>query len=308
MSFLTKYGTLWGAIPQTAGRIHWVAPGAGGYTVDGRTYRASDNNDGLSPERALATLDQAQANVTASAGEVIVLLPGSHSPTASIAASKAGVTYTGLPGGAGNFTKQKTTIAAVTGDQNINVTAADIEIAYLNVIPVTADSAIDASAAADRLHIHHCSFDLNTPAVNAATIGVDFIGAASDVIVEDCYFNSDGAQGAAIVAGATTGCLIQNNIFIATAGTWVSAITQAAAGRRLIVRGNEFDATSATITNGCLGTTGGDVDQAFFIGNHNSVRVTKMVDGFDGGDAVIAVNYIGTLGGGTGGTLVTLTT
>jgi hypothetical protein len=70
-----------------------------------------------------------------------------------------------------------------------------------------------------------------------------------------------------------------------------------------------FDATVATITNGCLGTTGAEVDCAFFAYNINSVGVTKMVDGYDGGDAVLAQNYIGTLGGGDGGaSLVTLTT
>jgi hypothetical protein len=226
-----------------------------------------------------------------------------------LAMDSAGVTLMGLPSGRGNFTRQKTTVAAVTGDQNVNVTAADCEIAYLNFVPVTADSAIDASADADRLHVHNCSFDMNTAAADTGTIGVDFIGAASDVIVEDCYFNSDGAQGPGIVVGGTLGCLVQNCIFILSAGTWVSCMTQAAAGRRLIVRGCEFNATDATaITNGCLGTTSGAVDQAFFIGNHNSVSVTKMVDGYDGGDAVICVNYIGTIGTGTGGTLVTVTT
>jgi len=147
MAFLTKYGTLWGAIPQTAGRIFWVAPAAS-YTVDGRAYIASDDNDGLSPERALVTIDRAWNLVAANVGDVIVALPGTHSPSASIAADVAGVTLMGLPSGAGNMMRQKTAIAAVTGDQNINVTAADIEIAFLHLVPVTADSAIDLTAAA----------------------------------------------------------------------------------------------------------------------------------------------------------------
>lgn len=307
MSIPNNYGRLWGQIPNTAGQVFWVAPAAS-YTVNGNAHSASDNNDGLTPDRALLTVDRAWNLVTANAGDVIVLLPGTHSPSASIAADVAGVTMTGLPGGAGNMIRQKTTIAAVTGDQNMNVTAANIEIAYLNWISVTADSAIDATNAADNLHIHHCSFDLFTGAANTGTIGIDFISGASDVMIEDCYFESDGAQGPGIVVGGCLTCIVQNCIFVCTAGTWVSAMTQAAAGRRLIVRGCIFDATSATITNGCLGTTGGDVDQAYFTGNTNSVGVTKMVDGYDGGDAVIAVNYIGTVGGGTGGTLVTVTT
>jgi hypothetical protein len=316
MGYITKFGTLWGAIPQTAGRVFWVAPAAD-YTVEGRSYSASDENDGLSPERACRTMNYVFDNlVSANVGDVVVLLPGNHIPqntagtATSLAMDTAGVTLTGLPGGVGNFTRQKTAIVGTTlaGDQAINVTAANCEIAHLHFVPVTTDSAIDASADADYLHIHDCSFDMATAAANTGTIGIDFIGAASDALIQNCYFHSDGAQGPAIVAGATVGCIVQGCIFLASAGTWANVMTQAAAGRRLIVRGCLWDATSATITAGCLGTTGGDVDQAFFVDNRNSVGVTKMVDGYDGGDAVIAVNYIGTLGGGTGGTLVTATT
>src|SRR3990167_3407471 len=98
MAYLTKFGSLWGAIPQTAGRVFWVAPTAS-YTVDGRAYSASDDNDGLSPEKALVTIDRAWNLVTANVGDVIVLLPGTHSPAASIAADIAGVTMMGLPAG-----------------------------------------------------------------------------------------------------------------------------------------------------------------------------------------------------------------
>ena len=100
MGYLTKYGTFWGMVPQTTGRIFWVAPSAS-YTVEGRTYAASDNNDGLSPERALRTLDRAfdTGYATANVGDVIVLLPGSHSWTATTTVDIAGVTITGMPGG-----------------------------------------------------------------------------------------------------------------------------------------------------------------------------------------------------------------
>jgi len=308
MAYLSDYGGIWGSVPQTAGTIHWVAPGAGAYTIAGQSYTASDNNDGLSPERALASIGQAVTNATANAGDVIVALPGTHAPSASIAMSKAGVTLTGLPAGAGNFTHQKTTISPVTGDQTINVTAIQVEIAYLHFTVLTADSAIDATAAASFLHVHHCSFDMNTAAVNAGTIGVDFIGAANDVIVDTCYFNCDGAQGPAIVAGATVGCLIQNCIFVCTASTWVSAITQAAAGRRLIVRHCDWQVGNGAITNGILGTTGGEVSMVLVSHCNFADSVTKGVDGYDAGDAEIVECYQAGLGSTDGGVLVVATT
>ena len=316
MSFLTKYGTIWGAIPSTAGRVFWVS--AGDTTiVDGNTVSASDNHDGLSPERPCRSINYVIDNlVKANAGDVVVLLPGTHTPqnasgtATSVAMDLAGVTLMGLPGGRGNYRRQKTVIAAVTTDQNINVTAADCEIAYLHFIPVSTDSAIDASADADRLHIHNCSFDMETPAADTGTIGIDFIGAASDILIEDCFFVSDGAQGAAIVVGATLGFEVRNCSFHCSGGTWVSSMTQAAAGRELLIRDCDWTIGNGVITNGCLGTTSGEVSQVAMYRCVQPDSMTKILDGYDAGDAEIMETYAAELGaGGTaGGTLVLATT
>ena len=101
MAFITKYGSFWGMIPRTTGRTFWVAPSAT-YTVEGRSYTGSDGNDGLSPESAFLTLDYAIGKCTASVSDVIVLLPGAHSWSSSVAADVAGITITGIPGGQGN--------------------------------------------------------------------------------------------------------------------------------------------------------------------------------------------------------------
>ena len=307
MSFITKYGTIWGSIPQTGGSVYWVAPSAS-YTVDGRAHSASDDNDGLSPERALVTVDRAWNLVTANAGDVIVLLPGTHSPTASIAADVAGVTMTGLPGGAGNWVFPKTSIAAVTGDQNVNVTAADIEITHLRIIPATADSGIDISAAGDRCYIHHCSFDMATAAADTGTIGIDFIGAASNCLIDTCYFECDAAQGPGIAFGGSLETTAQNLVFALSGGTWLSACTQAAAGRRLLLRDSDWIAGNGTITNGILGTTGGEVSMAHMLRCYFADSVTKGIDGYDAGDAEIAECYQSGVGAGDGGVLVTATT
>ena len=58
-------------------QIIFVAP-ADSYTVDGRTYFASDNNDGLSPETAKRTINGAMDFVTANGGGTILLLAGTH--------------------------------------------------------------------------------------------------------------------------------------------------------------------------------------------------------------------------------------
>lgn len=307
MGFVNQLGLLWGSIPQTSGRVYWVAPGAS-YTVAGNAHSASDNNDGLAPERALLTIDRAWNLVTAGAGDVIVLLPGDHSLSASVAADVAGVTMTGLPGGSGNYFRQKTTLTITATDQIVNVTAADIEIAFLHFIPITTESAVDISAAGDRFHIHHCSFDMFTAAANTGTIGVDFIGGADHCMVDHCYFESDGAQGPGIVAGAATDSLVEHCTFSATGGTWANCITQAAAGRRLIIRHCLFHAGNATITDAILGTTGGEVSMAQI--NHCifADSCAGAVDGYDAGDCEIAECYQSGLGACDGGVLITATT
>lgn len=303
MGFLTKYGTQFGSIPQTAGNIYWVAPSAS-YTVAGRAYSASDENDGLSPEKALVTIDRAWNLVTANVGDGIVLLPGTHSPSASIAADIAGVFMVGLPGGAGNYTRQKTVIAAVTGDQNINVTAADIEIAFLHLIPVTADSAIDLSVAADRLHIHHCSFDMATPAASTGTQGIDAIGAASGVLIDNCYFACDAAQGAAIVATALLDSTIENCVIAQSAGTWAAAIVTGAATDRLMIRDCDFLASNATMTIGINGTAATIASGVTMLRNYFASSVTVGIDGFGAGEADIAENYAAGVGSTDGGVLI----
>lgn len=301
MSFITKYGSFWGFIPQTAGNIYWVSP-SNSYTIEGRTYDASDDNDGLSPEKALRTIDRAWNLVNA--GDVIVPLPGTHSPSASIGADVAGVIMTGLPNGVGNILKQKTTIAAVTGDQTINVTAANIEISYLNIIPITSDSAIDVSAAGDQLHVHHCSFDMSTPAANTGTIGIDAIGAASNLLVDNCYFECDGAQGGAIVATALLDSIIEDCTFSLSTGTWGAVIVTGAATDRLYIRRCSFLATNATITIGINGTAATIASGVQAIGNVFSDSVSVALDGFGAGEAEIAENYQLGVGSTDGGVLI----
>lgn len=307
MSYLTKYGSFWGFIPQTTGRVFWVSPSAS-YTVEGRAYSASDNNDGLSPERALLTIAMAHTGCTAAANDVIVLLPGSHAPSASLALSKAGVTLMGLPSGRGNYKRNRATIAAVTGDQNANVTAADIEIAYLNWIPVTTKAAIDFSSAAHGLHIHNCYFDMNTPAASTSTLGIDALGAAGFVLIENCMFDSDGAQGPGVDMTATLDSEVRDCLFSLSGGTWATALTVGAATDRLLIRRNTFLCSGTAITAAIDGTGATLATGVTITDNRFSSLATVPIDNFDASEADISENYDCGVGGTDGGALITAIT
>lgn len=216
MGFLTKYGTLWGMIPQTSGRVFFVAPTAQ-YVVEGRTYGASDNNDGLSPERALLTVAAATALCTANVGDVVMLLPGTHTMTAVSTLSVAGVTYTGVPGatlparvrGASAGSRNRTIVTAAAATNTFNITAVDVEVAYLHFTAVSAVRSISLANTADRAYLHDLTFNMAvTDSLATIGIGLNFSGTGTtttldDVVIRNCYFLCVGAQGGAIEAANT---------------------------------------------------------------------------------------------------------
>jgi hypothetical protein len=316
MGYLTKYGTLWGAIPQTSGKVLWVAPAAS-YTVDGKTYAASDNHDGLSPERALRTIDYAVGLCTASVGDVIVLLPGAHSSTTTVTVDVAGITITGMPGAQGALaarmpaggSKMRTSVTTSTASTNVfTVTATDVEIAYLHIIPVASAAAVSASNAADRLYVHDCTFNMTT-AEATDTFGIHFpLGtgtttANDDSVIRNCYWYVSGNQGPAIrAAGTLIGCSIENSTFYLSGTTaWDDAVEITLAGSM----GNHFrdcdfiTQGSGTVMTDCIDVTGATTDgghqvyRCYFGAGSDGIEATATADVY------CAESYIATTTSGT---------
>lgn len=308
MGFLTKYGTQFGVIPETSGNVYFVAPAAS-YTVAGRAYSASDENDGLSPERALVTIDRAWNLVTASVGDVIMLLPGAHTvSTASVAADVAGVSMFGSRVGNGNHLKNKTTITTdITADEIINVTAADIEFGYFDIIPITASDAIDLSVAADGFYMHDFKLDMATPAVSTSTVGIT-CAAAENVLIEDFSVICDGAQGNAIVATGLIDSVIRRGTMLQSAGTWASAILCGAATTQLHIDKCNFLPSAATLTEAINGTGATIASGVLVTDCRFADSVTVAVDSFDAGECELAENYQLGVGSTDGGVLITAIT
>ena len=305
MGWLTKWGGMWGMIPQTTGNIYFVSAGDT-YTIEGRTYSASDNHDGLSPERAKRTV--AGAVDLAAGNDVVVLLPGTHTvQTASVAMDTAGVTLMGLPVfGSPNMNRTILT-TDITADEIINVTAANCQIAYLRIRPITAAAAIDVSANGDNLWVHHCSFDMETPAANTATIAIASIGASADrTLVEHCFFESDGAQGAGIALSGSTNFTVRHNRFTVDTGTWAAAITMVAQEPGGWIEHNGFfTIKNGVITdaiNGAELVTTNSVAIAYNIFSPGCIA--PVIDTFGTTDAYLAENYLMGAGGGAGGSII----
>lgn len=158
------------------------------YFVDSGATGTSDSNDGLRPDRPLATFDGAIGKCTANNGDIIVLMPGHAETTTAIAADVAGVKVIGVGHGSA-----RPTITATTGASDlIDVTAASFYIE--NVVLVGAASGVTSllalSAAADYFHMNNCEIRSGA----APLIQMAIAPGADYGIIENCLFKGTAAD------------------------------------------------------------------------------------------------------------------
>ena len=291
MPFVTKYGTYFGLPPAALGRIHFVAPAAD-YTVDGRSYSASDDNDGLSPERALRTVAQAYTNITASAGEVIFLLPGTHSPAATVRLQKAGITIAGARspftsdaassrgrGAQGLPSKVSFGTAAAPG---FSIEADNIEICFVELQPASGfGTIIFRNSSPDALYMHDFVINMAAgQAISLDTAGIDFgyradtaglatrsmarltqISQRATAYLADFTIIGGGAVGNGLLT-ATADVHVINGRFHNRAGAWATPFAVATGTGFVFVQGTHWTAQMAATGIGvCLdGTNAGIVN------------------------------------------------
>lgn len=323
MSYLTKYGSFWGFLPQTAGRMFFVAPSAS-YTIEGRTYSASDNNDGLSPERAFLTLgyavDSTRSGAMAS-GDIAVMLNGDHSYAATVTVATAGLVITGIPGNAprerarrnGGGKKLRTTITnTATAGVILTVTASDVEISHLHFLPTAAGGqCVAPSTGVSRLYVHDCTFGMNATA-STTTYGISrpnlTTGIVDDVLISNCYFESgtattSGANGPAVnMLGTCHGWTIEQSTFeLKGTAAWANAILSSnASSTGLMIRDCDFkNPTSATtVITTAINTTSQTIDGSTQVFRCYIPTGTDGVTASAMADIVLAGTYLADTSGG----------
>jgi hypothetical protein len=243
-------------------------------------------------------------------GDAMVLWPGTHTPSASVALAKDNVSIFGWEAWMGEQVRQSSSlIVAPAADEAFNITGANAKFIGVSCRPVTTKSFADFTGAANGLTIRNCFIDLFTPAVNIATAG--FVGSAAilDFLFENNVAWSDGAQGPALfLIGANLRGKLKNNLYHVDAGTWAAAVG--------------LDAIDGVTVENDLSTCGGTALTATYLGANTTViagvvfkdcrkgvLVTKMVDGFETtSHGELVGNHSATIGGGTGETLITAIT
>ena len=311
MGFLTKYGSQWGDIPISTGRQFFVAPSAS-YTLEGRTYVASDGHDGLSPERALLTVNQAVTNATADVGDAIILLPGSHSWAATQTISKAGLKVFGIPGGpldpqehGTRTTRYDTAVTtSLAAGAVFTVSAARTEIAYLHIVPIVSGTGVAITAAAD-VNIHNCTWNISTAAATD-TFGITVTGATPRPRISNQYVYVSDNQGpflrcASATAGMDGGVFQRSIVVLAGSTAYDDCIEITTGVTNFLIRDVDFVNSTGAVFTDILDVTGNTTDQAVQMMRCYFGIGSDLTEATATSDVLLCMNYLGTIQGGTGG-------
>ncbi len=264
MGLLTKYGSLVGDIPASLGRVFFESP-SNAYVVDGDTYEASDNNDGLMPTRAVRTIARAVALATANIGDTIALLPGSHTSATQVAINKAGLTFIGLSPqlrDRENFrphaASTKVTWTSTFAGTAAALTVADSTVVGINFVPVTAQTFM-SMVTCPRTSFIDCAVTLSAAASTSTRGLVASGGSSADCSFTNCMFLNTiatSAQGPALNITGMERVLVEacTILLTGTSSAWAVAV-QCGSGTAGLIRNNTITALGAgTITIGFDGT------------------------------------------------------
>jgi hypothetical protein len=311
MGFLTQQGSIWGSLPLMTGRVFYVAPAS--YTLEGKTYSSSDDNNGLSPEKALRTVNQFVTNATADVGDTCIII-GANTFTATQTISKAGLRIFGVPGGpvdphehGTRTTRYATSVTTSASAAVFTVTAARTEIAFLHVTPVAGQAGIDLAAA--DANIHDLTWHITT-AANTATFGVSVTGASVRPRISNQYVYVTDNQGpflrCASATGAMDGGALQRSLVILAGSTaWDDVVEITTGVSNFTVRDCDFIHSTGAIMTDIVDVTGNTTDHAVMVMRCMHGVASDLTEATATSDIVLCNNYIATIQGGTGGTLST---
>ncbi len=219
---------------------------------------------GQNPDAPCATLDYAIGLATASAGDIIYVMPG-HNETLIAATScvvdKIGLSIIGLGRGSNRPTFDFDHI-----DGSIEMDAASCRLSNVILKCSVASGVVAINVDADDCEIDHCYFTWETTGDEFIT--TINISAFDRCHIHDNVFNTEEAAGAAtdaITITDTNDSIIENNIF---RGFWSGAAIfgESTLSARIIIKDNVIYNSNTTtyggIDGGALSTTGQ------IIGNH----------------------------------------
>ncbi len=254
----------------------------------------ADTSDGLTPDRALATLDAAFGTNYAKAnkGYQVFMLP-LHAETitaaAGVDADVAGVSVYGL--GSGTNQPAITMTTATTVD--IDIDAAGITFENIHFIAGFADIAVMIDVNATDFVLRNCRFTQSADDLNAKICVQDAAAAASDrITIEGCKAIMYDAVNTHFVnfAGTGDGHIVRDNVLH---GDWG---TMAVGGAGVItfceIRDNMI-ANIASTSDGCINLAA--TATGVVVGNH-CAGAAAQANGITATACVVSQNFYGVIG------------
>lgn len=288
------------------GRVHYVVPTTAydsSFTVAMAGDWARRHN-----QYVYDTVNLAYADTQDGRGDAIVLLPGTHTLTANLAVSKSGVSFWGAESWMGSSAQKPSSIVVpLAATDGFTVTGEDVSFNGLTIVPITQKIGIAGSVAANRLRVLGCFINMAVATAHTSTKGIVATGAASDWLIKGNTFHSLGAHGPFIDVTALLNYAVKDNDFIVTTGaTMAVGVLVGAAAQGLMQRNSFFGGTLTAAISG-TGATGTGACRLF--DNNFGVLCTVPIDNFSAvGLTDLKDNRLATVGGGSGGTLITANT
>lgn len=270
----------------------------------GYVYRTGASDYGTDAATVQAAIDAA----VDFRGDMLVFTPGSYSLATALAFNVAGLRVCGPP--VKSPRQSRVILTDTVGDHVISVD--DVELAFLQFVPLTAQNFFSISAGADNGYVHHCFFNAAGVAASTSTEWFNGASTTSDWKVERCDAFIDAAQGDLFtLAGAQRWDWEHIRLTIG-GGTWASAFTftGASRGNRADLIFTIADSGSSLLTNLFTGATGANMLNATRVYMNGTLTPTagNIETGFDGTTGIdIAECYLTGDATGQGGALVTLT-
>lgn len=259
-------------------------------------------------KKCYATVDAAYADTVSGRGDAIVVMGGAHTLTTALAVAKNDVSFWGPESWMGQkVQKPSAIITPLAASDGFTVTGTDVMFNGVTIVPITQKIGITASVAALRLKVVNCHLDMNVAVAHTSTKGIVATGAAVDWYINGNTFYSLGAHGPFVtVTGLLNYNVSDNDFIVLTGGTMANAILVGAAAQGKIQSNNFFGGTLTAAIDGTGATVAGSCR---IFRNLFGVLCTVPIDNFSATNLTdLALNYVATVGGGTGGTLVAANT
>jgi len=209
VNYHVEFGAGFSGINSPGAQVWWVGETA---AVGGAA--ASDDNDGMSPQQAYATIQKGLDSAVAARGDVVAVLPGSYTITAPLTMTKSDVTLTGARVSGPQTRNPSVIICATDSIEMISVDAANVTVENLTLDHNTTTANIDlidvgdATASPDCI-LRNLFFDMEGSATNTDGVNISTDTVSPRVLIEGCTFH-DYDQDGIVIGAANDEAVIRN--------------------------------------------------------------------------------------------------